>query len=400
MKFIRILTLAAIAVGVLALPAAASASGGFAVEAYPASVHASGGQFVLANGSFREECTTPVLDGTLKAPAHSLSLKVTENGKCNLWEQTFRMNGCEIILHPGSETADIGPPGCGPPKIWIGCEVSVGPQAGLSATYTGPELTKGVKQATGVEISGTVPLSPGCAGSTATLTANWTLSTTNEAKQSVGLTEFHDFVPIGISLTNEKHPRTTAQAFPVAMTGSHGAPDTVISPVEKLGSVAINTKCLGANLGAGELTKEIESVFSLSGTYYGKQGYPTSEFCESVIGNVRVHMNSCRYELPEIEQSGASYGAKGSSIVCTKEGDAISLESVTIPCNIYIPPQALAATLVNSGPGWGADILLNLSSSSLKYTTTGVGCSAGGIPSSGENGVMKQEITLHGTLPG
>ncbi len=406
MRLMRNLALVALAAGVLlALPAGALASGGFAADQYPASVKASGGQFKITVGKTSRTCSVPVLDATLKAPVHSLTVTQTEKGACT--GGTVDMNGCQLILNPSTKSADIGPPGCGPVSISGGTCTSIMffPQTGLSTTYTGAQIAEGIVGAEGLEVSGTVnvtSLTSFCFGSeTGTLTANWGLATTNEAKEANNLLSSRDFVPIGISLTNEKHPRTRAQVFPVNVAAVHGNPvDQVVMPIEiPLNSTKLKVWCPEANLSAGELTKETESVFSLSGTYGGYN--PGSSDCKASGGPTKatVKMNSCRYDLPEIEQTGSSYTVKGAAIACTKEGDAISAVT-NAGCNLYIPPQPLQATLTSGGFGFAADVPLDVGTNSLKYTSSGAFCKLGGVKESGEDGVMNQELALRGTLSG
>jgi hypothetical protein len=261
-------------------------------------------------------------------------------------------------------------------------------QGGLSATFTGKEPIPGVViMATGVEVSGTVSTTPAWCASSIKIVANWSLASE--------MPVFASFVPVGISLTSEKSPKTAAQSYPVNVAAVRSAVDTSIS-ILKISSPAIEVKCLAANLGGGELAEEAASSFSLSGTYSGSG--PEGKYCESPMGRITVNMKSCRYELPEIEQAGSSYTAKGAAITCTKEGDEIALESGV--CTIKVPPQALQATLVNGGEGFGAEISLTLSSGNLKYKAKGGFCQLGGLKEEGEDATMKQELALRGTLPG
>jgi hypothetical protein len=407
MKSIRNLALAALAAGaLLALPAAASASGGFGADAYPASVHASNGQFKLTVGEiWSKTCTAPVLDATLKAPAHSLSASQSKNGPCT-YGGTVDMKGCQLILHPDTGSAEIGPPGCGPVTVSSPCmPISIPAQTGIPTTYSG-----GVDEGTattGVEVSGEVTLSGFayyCLGTTSgTLTADWDLATTNEAKESISLYAFTDDVWVGISLSNEKHPRTKAQAFPVNIEGSYSSLDqwALLLEIEGAGFTA---ECPVVSLNGGELSKEAESVFSLSGTYGGWSAKgkfdPKGQYCISSAGIATVSMNSCRYDLPEVEQTGSSYTVKGAAIACSNGGDAITLKIRYDTCTIRLPAQSLQASLVNIGYGVGAMVETDLGGSNLKYTTEGIGCAGALLEESGEDGVMGQEFFLHGTLPG
>jgi len=381
--------------------ATASASGGFAADTYPAAVNASGGQFKLTAGAWTKECASPVLNATMKGPVHSLSLGQTKAGACGSGG-SVNMNGCQLILHPSTQTAEIGPSGCSPITVLSSCgQISIPAQTGIPLTYAGYHYADGIDVVTGVKVSGTVTLSglaSFCLGTTkGTLTANWNFVITNESKE-IGLGAFRDYTPIGISLTNEKHPRTTAQVFPVNLA-AHPAGETV-TVVEKLGSASMNLKCKTADLGGGELTKEAESVFSLSGAYGGD--FSGGKYCTSSFGYMTVNMNSCSYSLPEIEQIGGIYTVKGTAISCSKAEDAITLSIGGNGCTIRIPPQALAGTVTNAGWGMGAEIELDLSTTGLEYETVQAFlCSAMfGIKAKGTDGVMNQELSIGGRLAG
>jgi hypothetical protein len=411
-RSIRNMALLALVAGLLlAIPASASASGGFSTGSYPASVHGSGGKLTLhtTGGSLVTECNAPVLDETISGPVHALSLAGTEDGACTAGGSA-QMNGCELILHPGaSPTAEIGPPGCGPMKVPFGCGSEIKPQTGIPLTYSGDHVADGFDILEGIEVSGNVSVGPIFCASTLKLTANWNLSTTNEAEQGLDLLASRDFVPVGVGLSDEKHPRTTAQAFPVNVAAVIQPPvdPSPVMLLEQIGSVKINTKCYGVNLSAGELTKESESAFFLSGTYWGHgnkypEDYKEGTKCDSGLGTTTVSMNSCQYELPEVERTGpGTYIVIGGALACTKEGDGLTMKNSL--CNITLPPQSLPMTLRNSGAeGMFAEIILEITTSSLKYTHSGGwGCNTLlKLPASGENGVMDQELFIRGTLPG
>jgi hypothetical protein len=301
------------------------------------------------------------------------------------------MNGCQFIFNPSAKSAEIGPPGCGPMTVPDGCgTLSIAAQGGLSATFSGYQFAEGIISADGVEISGEVTTSPAWCRSSVKIVASWDFATQ--------MTVWENFVPIGISLTNEKYPLTKAQAFPVNVAAGPAVLETGVMLVDKLGNKTLNVRCPAVNLSAGELTKEAKSAFSLSGTYAGY--YTEGAYCESQIASVKVSMNSCRYDFPEIEQTGSTYTAVGGGITCTKEGDRIVIERPgQQPCIIRLLPQSLSATLTNEGSGLGSEIPLTIATSSLKYTTS-FACQLEGFKKEGEDGVMNQKLGLRGTLPG
>jgi len=349
-KIMRNMALVALCAGaLLALPAAASASGGFASESYPNTVEATPGTLKLYTKSGAEllrECTAPTLTKTMNAPEHALGLPGTKTGSC-VGGGATDMRNCQLILHTGNPpTAEIGPPSCEGMQVTLcGGGFTIKPQTGIPLTYGGGQLAEGwdVLEET-LGISGVVKTEPGWCSSEVKLTANWNLNT------SSNLWAVRDYTPVGVTLSDEKHPRTTAQTYPVDVAAVVQPPvEPPAMVLEKIGSVDVKARCYGVDLSAGEFTKEAETEFSLSGSYWGRQGNPTSEYCTSNSGTAAVSMNSCHYEIPEAERTApGTYTVIGGALVCTKEGDGLT---ITSSCKFTIPPQSLPMTLRNSGNG-------------------------------------------------
>jgi hypothetical protein len=111
-------------------------------------------------------------------------------------------------------------------------------------------------------------------------------------------------------------------------------------------------------------------------------------------------MNSCHYDFSGFEQQpGGTVKALNAGIVCAKEGDSILLKGTA--CNLYLAPQPLNGTFESAGYGVSSEVYLNMITSNIKYTSSnGIGCKIAGVKPSGEDGVMNQQVTLRGTLPG
>jgi hypothetical protein len=394
MKYVRHLVLAALVAGsILAVPASANGSA-LAANQYTASVHATTGiAFNLANVEGETpytNCAAAPLDGgSLAKPGASPVLSPTGKGKC-AGGLEVNMNGCTLTLR--GSTADLGSAGCGPIIVpWGTCNTWVWPKNGLTATYFGKELTgvEGFRNAEEVEVTGYVPYTNCGPSGNAWLTARWALSATNEAKQPDLLIWSRDYTPAGLRLTEETHPKFQAQFYPAVVTGVRWTSEATISPLEKLSGVNLNTACKTPKLfNEALLAKETTATLSIAGTY---------KECTTSVGAVTVSMNSCRYKFPEFEKSGSLYNAKGGSINCTKEGDAISIKA-GLGCEMKLPPQPLSATMEQSTEfNWASVIPLHITGSGLKWTATKA-CSLVGIKEAGEDGVMNQELVLRGEM--
>jgi hypothetical protein len=377
MKLIKHLTLIALAVSaLLALPAAASATGGFAATSYPKSVKFTGSMNLSAPYELGT-CTAPPLTGSLEGPSFTISLGSSETGTCSQVGDKVSMNGCKLIVH--QKTADIGPTGCGPISFGHKCYIEA--STGLTASYSGVgTVLPGFKEMEGLEVTGKVssPAKSFC-GTTLTMKLN-----VAEVPQIwVGPNALD-----GIALSTEATSQTSALVYPARIAAYYTSSVTII---EKLGA-GVAVTCSSAKLDQGtELTKKAAVALSFTGTYEG---------CSSNLGSATVKMNSCRYELPGITWSGGSYSAPGAGISCTTGGDAISI--ATGGCTIYLPPQPLPTALeAASTVGGLTGIIYNGATTKLKYTTSNTfACQIVGIKAAGEDGVTPQNWVITGTLPG
>lgn len=141
MKYIKILFLSLLVVGVGSAVGAAGASAtNFECEAYPCLVEGTGTGGIFEIGGTSVECEKGLFKSEdVSAPSEAL-LVLASYDKCKAFSivtATVSMNGCDYTFHTIG-TVDIGPTGCGPITIKAAeCEVTVGAQPGLSTvTYT------------------------------------------------------------------------------------------------------------------------------------------------------------------------------------------------------------------------------------------------------------------------
>ena len=95
-------------------------------------------------------CDTPKLSASLEGSWFDVLAPAAANTNCYAFSfaekpRAWKMNGCRFEFHPETEvndtyylgTADIGPPSCGPMSMDLEgeCELQVGPQTGLGASF-------------------------------------------------------------------------------------------------------------------------------------------------------------------------------------------------------------------------------------------------------------------------
>lgn len=375
MKIAKYLAVIAVVAALGAIPAAASASPGFGASSYPATVQLSKGTVKLSAGGYNVSCTSPTLSQTLTKSVFTMSFKTSETGSCGA-SGTYKMNGCSFIL--GASTAEIGPPGCSPMTFPGGCWLKAG--GSVPVTYSvSEEIFDGVKSISGVEFSGWITGEHLCGP--VEITAKWDLAIAGGGSLYTG-----NYALEGIALSQAATPQLEAQVFPLEVVGFG-----LNTQVASVGGLTVT--CAKANLSGTNFGSKATADFSLTGVYKGMK----SAQCSSKIGEVKVEMRSCKYELSKIEHvSGVQFRDESASLGCSGT-DQVELVG-PLGCTFKIPPQPLSASLVSPG-GSGAldDIWLELGSESVKYTTS-VACQLVGFPASGEDGVMHQGIAVLGSL--
>lgn len=410
MKSIRGLALAVLAAAALAaVPAAASASGGFVADQYPATLHGSqlsglGFQFGSSGPTFIcEQGTGLTFEGTLaKAYPSASSSKITDPSKCNSGGLTT--NGCQLIFHPGTGTLDIGPSGCGPLKISMtNCPAglfSIPAQTGISATYSnsgsGSEANFHVS-ISDKSVEYTAPASNLCkkAGTYNDLYifGELKVSATNAEKKPIGTSVITGNVPMGLFLTNGP-ARLAAPEYPVRLTGER-VPWSEFAQITlfTLGPGTGKVTCKEASFDGGELSGPVEE-FSLNATYSKCTAGPMS---------VTVNMNSCHYGFSGLEQiSEKGEYDSTAKIACSKEGDAIVITGSG--CVVKLPAQVLGGQpteMTNLVEGYESTVSALVHGSSVHYTTIGANCQLAGWGKehTGEDGSLELDLLLHGVYP-
>lgn len=385
--FNRVALLALTAGALLAVPASAMATGGFAADEYPAAVSGSGGVFALDISEVGEfGCTGPSFETELDAPATSLASSEHKDTAC-------KMEGCEFVFRPGSETFDIGPAECGPVKLATGVcgDVAISPQTDLGADYQGSSIDL---DASGLTVTLLYPSACGKKGSehSATLTGTYSLSAENGSEEEIDIDAYTAGVPVGLFMGAGELPEgLNAQGYPVAVSAEKQAEQS-LTIFEDLSAEAGTTTCDIADLSAGTFS-ESTGNFGLSGEL---------DDCEmpGVTEQAEVAMNSCSYVFEQpVEAQEDPFEFAAPSIGCTTEGDVIVINGPA--CEIKIPEQGLTsdyAEAENEGSGRDATVSLHVPASGMTYTSKGFGCVLMGLDAAGEDGAMAANFALSGTL--
>ena len=143
MKHIKILVLAMLVVCAVSAVSASGASAAltlFECESYPCLVEGTGTGGVFKIGAVSVECEKGLFKSEEQTARSEELLVLASYDVCTAFSivgASVNMNGCDYTFHTAG-TVDIGPAGCGPITIKaLECEVTVGPQTGLSTvTYT------------------------------------------------------------------------------------------------------------------------------------------------------------------------------------------------------------------------------------------------------------------------
>lgn len=390
----RLIQITVAAGALLAVPASASASGGFAADEYAATVSGSGNTLVMHVGGSGPDantyyyCYSTNSTTTMNGPVSALSTgALVEPGtQCE-------MNGCELTFRPGEEEVDLGPPGCGPIRFGTSlCPMGLGPQTDLTAEYDGPYIDLN----TSAMAIRPTPSSCGEKGEEvpAQLSLKYTLSATNESDEEIDVSSYASDVPDGIFINTEpgENVGLNAQGYPVEVRGERGD-EGVIELFEDPNTEWGDTSCESADLTTS--LAEVATSFKLDGEFGGCSMHG--------IGEATIKMNSCSYAFEEfIEDRQSPFEVYGSGIVCESEGDAIVISAPG--CQVRLPAQLWESEglteLENQGLGKDATVDVHLPGSGMSYTTKGWTCAFAGLPSSSEEGAMSADLTLSGVYSG
>jgi len=376
----------------LVVPSMASASGGLVADQYGTVLRGeeSSSYFTAKLGlTFSAQCHTGILRGEIKGPSAKYGLSSAqgglEEGSCSstVGGGPIDMNSCQLEFEPGTQTAAVGPPGCGGIDMTVGyCAINVVPQSGLPATQENSAEgdvsislnASGVKNYTAKKVGGCPDVG---------YHENLTLSSLNldvEGYRSDGGWEgpavdisviASGALPVGVFTTEGDFD---AQAFPVQY---HAAPVSA-GKLKLLGIGTRNVTCETATAAKTEAP-----AGALKFTEFGG--------CISAGSVATVNANSCSYEFDGDAQ-----------VSCTKEGDVI--EIATNVCTITVPPQTLPGsgyTAEDQGEGYDATIHVNSASETgVKYSNKKdkAGCVL--IKSNASDGNFTADVNLSGTYAG
>jgi hypothetical protein len=396
MRSIKHLALVALFAGALAaLPAGASASGGFVADEYPASVGGTFG-FALAAGLAEEECKAEE-KATLSGPSEVLSLPSSAMCGATEFKREMTMNGCEFQLHADTDTFDIGPPGCGPIKAPVGggfCWIAIGSQTGLAMSIeNSSEAGVRIEPNTGAKAKYTLISGWACgkAGQTYEdlqfMGGSSHLSAKNAESKSIGLYSYSSGdLPVGVSVSKkyEKLENVTAlraQAYPADVASETESAPSLFT----IESTSDEVSCESAQYDAGELSGPAQYEFSLAAEYSG---------CEiERLGFAPINMNSCHFEFSSLE---APWGDV--ELACEAE-DTVEINSSW--CPIKIGPQSLGfVEFQNQGQGIGATVDIHLLASGVSYSVPKTFVCQLAELKSASDGVIDAALTLSGTYAG
>ena len=399
--------IALVAIGLVALPATASAGGGFVADAESAEITGSGKTWMtqtytnFRRGAKLNTGCTPDVQSSIKGPQAYLDATSAASQPTCFAESQWELKGCHLTFHPAAGTVDIGPAGCGPTRLLVktSCSpdyIEVGPQTGLKATYTtfeDPENSEWTKTVKVSLVSKNIPYTFNeCekkqSGNDLTLEATWYLKAYHNGTR-VDL-EYAKEVPIGFGVGGEKPGVFGGLYYPVEVSAEDtpGGSITLLSVPKGKATVT----CQNADLGGGTLTEAVATL-KLAGSF-------TSCSAEGIGTAATISMRSCSYELLEAEpvskETGNPYVSK-SAITCTTPGDYIQL-ALGVGCTIKVPAQTLSGTtdLENQVTPPATTLAAGIGASKVKYTTN-FSCTVAGIPSA-EDGTVDLDLLLSGAL--
>jgi hypothetical protein len=366
-----------------------AAGSGFTATSLPAYVSGSiNGAHGLAGTGWETKCTGLGFKATAGYPAETLTTTSIEDGSCFPSSgSTLKTNGCQFTFRPGAETSpgnfkgtyDIGPAGCVPITLTIpfkpmSCEVTIGAQTGLPATFIN------YISSVGIAISGPLKYTEKRLGTSSTCT-NGTF--TNGQWQGEWIVSGEGIQVASKILTLiaiEGSPASlVADKFPAALSGTQaGAHD--------FGTSYGKISCNGAQF-SGEASA-ITANFAL-GTAYSD--------CRTLgIPGTTINMNGCQY-LIHVTNTGAPYG--GTADVQCPAGKSIEILTKivgTLKCTTTIAAQSGLSGLTFENYS-GAYVSVGMNLSGLKYHQekgAGAGpCSTGDFT----NGTYAGSFTMTGS---
>jgi hypothetical protein len=414
MKRIKGLALAAFAVAAMAaLPAAASASGGFVADSYPATLHGSQvGWLTINPGGHEIGCNAAqgamTFEGTLAKPYPSATTSKTSDPKCN--SGSVELKGCQLQLHPGTATVDIVTSGCGPVNVWSSSCLgysSIGAQSGIAAKFEnyGSGSEAGFRVVfSNASVQYTVAKGNLCekAGTyTLLLNGEFKVTATNAESKAIGTSVISGDVPLGLFVDGGSSS-LAAPEYPVHVKGGR-----IQFGGEPLGEIKlfaqgerVKVTCTGASLDGGELSgpaKEFTLNASYSGCMLSPGPFPVS-----------VSMSSCHYAFSKLEKVSESEFNSAAAIACSKEADLIVISGVPA-CTLKIPAQTLGGeptALTNLFEGYERSVTALMFGSGVHYTTVGANCavifnkSGWGKEHTGEDASLESDMLLNGVFPG
>jgi hypothetical protein len=389
-KRVKMLATALAAVALMALTGAASASAasGFISDSTTGATHLlsnSPSKFQFNTSMGNQNCWGIDLTGTMEVPTENLSL--SDDGECSLG--AWKMNGCKITFQPGQGTFAIGPANCGPIVVGTTCQVSIGYQNGLKASYENwtPAEWEGTKKWVNVkaEVNNLKYTQTKCnegkgLQTNGVLTGTWQLKGYGNASHT-------EPVNLRVGGANGLYiggspAKLEAETYDAAIVSKQ-------STAFEFGISTGKIRCLtlaGANQIAGSA-----SSFSLKGLGY------TS--CAGFAGfTVKVTSNSCSYGF-EVANSGPPYTGT-QSLNCGEKGLEAAVMSGGEPrCIVSIPTQTLAAIgYENIGSGSSREVVANTSGEGKTYTVSypkGESVPTCGKSGTYNNGTVAGAITLY-----
>jgi hypothetical protein len=411
MKSIKALALVAFAAAALAvIPAAASASGGFVAGSYPATMH--GSQLTdlsVSVGAGGVTCKTGekplTFAATLSKPSPSLATSSVTDPTCS--GGSLETKGCQLEFHPGAGTFDIGPPGCGPIKLFrsgcVGSPYLVPSQTGIPAGYvnsgSGTEANVHITLK-GEGLENTNP--EGLCKFSGThkdlkISGELKMAATDAKGNPIGTSAVSGGLSLGLFFAGgpeagEGEPRLAATEYPVRLTGERFFDEPFIGQITLFEYNGVKVSCPTAELEGGELAGPQYTEFNLNAKYSG---------CTLNKHETTVAMRSCHYRFSNFEPAVLSEYRSVAAISCSKEGDKISLSAAG--CTLEFPAQTLSGEtgISNIPEGYNSTVVAMMSATGVHYTKT-PGCEVlyFGKGLNGENGILHSDMLLHGIYPG
>lgn len=390
--------------------AASASASGFEAEAHPATVfgvtEGAYGQ-VISGPEWGAGCDGLETESSASTPSHSLTTKLITDGNCAWFSAgaTLKMKGCQLTYHPGSEVSpgrfggsfEIGPANCGPIVYTQGnptkCEVEIGAQSGLTATYenvvvSGKDRVRVTAEATNLKYT---QKSGGLCKAGSFENGKWSGTSVLQASNgnSIGI-KVKDKIRTPIAITGKasaepsQQPKFESSYYPVALSG------------EQLAGGAKHTFSANAGSSSCSSAKYTEEVTGAT-TALGLSPVFGGECTTFGFTASAPKMNGCEL-VANIANAGPPYS--GTADIACPVGQSIELVaklgSVT-KCTVTIPAQTglKGATFTNADAGYS--VVAGLSLTGIRYQQqTGTGL--GSCKNSGEftDGGFTGSVSLQG----